>query len=278
MAKTAFDASRSNVFLLAPEDIVLITDEQHPLYDERVKLPINEGMVVSIMEHGVTTPITVVKDGEKAVVISGLQRVKNACEANKRLKKDGKEPVLIKSDVRRGEDVDLLGVAMLGNVHQDDPPMVTASKLQRYINMGRTEAQAAVVIGQKMSYVKALLTLLDLAKPVQAAVTAGGLSVSAAASLSGLDREKQIEAMHTAGAGKKPGKKTSVKAAKKAVKKSKGEKDTDAPGKKEIKALLFSKLLDSDDTVHALAWVLVGERKGKIAAALKKLEAAEEAA
>lgn len=277
MGGQAIEAKRINTFLLNPEFIGIITDEKHPLFDPRSNLPLDEGMIASIMAFGVKEPILAFKDGDKCVVIDGIQRVRNAIEANKRLAKDGKELVTVRTILEKGPEVDLFGIKVLTNeCRQDDPPIAKAEKLQRYMAMGRTEEQAAVVFGWKVSSVKAHLALLDLAKPVQRAVTDGELSVTAAAHLSGLDREKQIEAMHGA---KKPGKKTTVKAAKKAVKKSKGTAEAEdcAPGKREIKALFTSEMFEPDsDVMHTLLWVLYGDRKGVVGAALKKLEAKQE--
>ena len=280
MGGQAIEAKRINTFLLPPEDICIIEDEKHPLYDARVNLPLDEGTVLSIMAFGVKEPILAFKDGDKCVVIDGIQRVRNAREANKRLAKEGKELVLVRTILEKAPEADLFGIKLLANENrQDDTPIAKAEKMQRYIAMGRTEEQAAVVAGLKVSGVKAHLALLDLAKPVQNAVIAGELSVTAAAHLSGLDREQQIEALNGT-AKPAPGKKTTVKAAKKAVKKAKakpGEEVEDGPpGRLEIRKLVMSELLESEDALDALLWVLLGDRKGKIAAALKNLEAAKE--
>jgi hypothetical protein len=40
-SKTAFDASRISAFGFDPEDLVLIDDPKHPLYDARIKLPLS---------------------------------------------------------------------------------------------------------------------------------------------------------------------------------------------------------------------------------------------
>ncbi|MBD3709295.1 hypothetical protein IE996_11560 [Klebsiella pneumoniae] len=56
-----------------------VTDKTHPLYDERVHLPIEEGMVLNIAELGVLEPIIVWKDPETGLtcVVVGRQRVKH---------------------------------------------------------------------------------------------------------------------------------------------------------------------------------------------------------
>ncbi|WP_369707599.1 ParB N-terminal domain-containing protein [Klebsiella variicola] len=97
MAKNSIDAygasGKSNVLFFEPENLHLVTDTTHPLYDERVHLPLNEAVILNIMELGVLEPIIVWKDPEtgKTCVVAGRQRVKNAKEANARRKRAGLE-------------------------------------------------------------------------------------------------------------------------------------------------------------------------------------------
>ncbi|HED3827036.1 TPA: hypothetical protein R4218_002550 [Klebsiella pneumoniae] len=52
MAKNSIDvygaSGKTNVLNFEPENLHLVTDKTHPLYDERVHLPIEEGMVLNI--------------------------------------------------------------------------------------------------------------------------------------------------------------------------------------------------------------------------------------
>ncbi|MDP1177692.1 ParB/Srx family N-terminal domain-containing protein, partial [Klebsiella pneumoniae] len=72
-----------------PATLHLGTDKTHPLYDERIHLPIREAMVLNIRDQGVLEPIIVVKDPETGLtcVVDGRQRVRQTLEANKRLLK-----------------------------------------------------------------------------------------------------------------------------------------------------------------------------------------------
>ncbi len=50
-SKVVYGASgKTNVLTFEPESLHLVTDKTHPLYDERVHLPIDEGMVLNIKE------------------------------------------------------------------------------------------------------------------------------------------------------------------------------------------------------------------------------------
>src|SRR5512137_1971108 len=100
-------AARGQTFSYLPEALTLVRDKSHPLYDERVDLPPDEAAVLSIMRHGVIKPITVRKNGYMnggtAVieVMDGRSTVIAAAEANRRLLKAGRDPILVPAIIRR---------------------------------------------------------------------------------------------------------------------------------------------------------------------------------
>lgn len=261
MGGQAFTGPRGQYFLLEPEKLTLITDKAHPLFDSRVGLPIDEGMVRSIMAFGVKEPILVCKDGPNTVVVDGLQRVKNAIEANRRLCGENKEPVLVKAIIERGSEEDLYGVKILANeCRQEDLPLIKAEKLRKYLAMGRSEAQAAVVFGTTLATIKQLIVLQDLAAPVRTAIGRGVLTLSAATHFAKLPREKQAKELEqleakSAVRGKKKGRVTV-----RAVKAASGRQP---PTRKDITALIETGKL-SEDARLALVWVLTGDRLGVV--------------
>ncbi|HHT0475637.1 TPA: hypothetical protein ACTW83_003826 [Klebsiella michiganensis] len=80
MAKNSIDAygasGKTNVLMFEPENLHIVTDKAHPLYDERIHLPLSEAMVLNIMDQGVLEPIIVWKDPETGLscVVDGRQR------------------------------------------------------------------------------------------------------------------------------------------------------------------------------------------------------------
>lgn len=51
-SKLVYGASgKTNVLTFEPENLHLVTDKTHPLYDERIHLPISEAMVLNIMDQ-----------------------------------------------------------------------------------------------------------------------------------------------------------------------------------------------------------------------------------
>ena len=96
MAKNSTEAygasGKTNVLNFEPERLHLVTDRSHPLYDERIHLPLDESMILNIMDQGVLEPIIVWKDPETGLscVVDGRQRVRHTVEANKRLAAAGR--------------------------------------------------------------------------------------------------------------------------------------------------------------------------------------------
>lgn len=191
------DVGRKDCWMFFPEDLTLITDKAHPLYDPRVELPVKGELVEDIMLHGVLETCLVRKDGSDIIVIDGRQRVKSAIEANKRLGKANR--VRVPCIVQRGEDVDLFAASCSTNEHrQDDDPMRKAEKAARLIDHGKTEAEVAVVFGVKLATIKQWMKMLELAAPVRNAVKAGKIAPSAAARLSSLSSDEQKKALEEA--------------------------------------------------------------------------------
>ena len=200
MAKNSRDAygadGEQKVLLIDPDKLTLVTDEAHPLYDERVHLPVDEALVASIMADGILENIGIVKDPEngKILVSFGRQRVRAAREANKRLKKSGAELILVPCVVKRNDMASLFGMSISENeIRQADPPIVRATKLRRFMQMGRDEAQAAIRFGISTSTVKNLLGLLEASAAVRKAVDKGEVSVSEGYKLAKLEPDEQRE-------------------------------------------------------------------------------------
>ncbi|HHR1074651.1 TPA: hypothetical protein ACS3AH_003518, partial [Klebsiella aerogenes] len=130
MAKNSIDAygasGKTNVLNFEPENLYLVTDKSHPLYDERIHLPINEPMVLNIMDQGVLEPIIVWKDPEtgRSCVVDGRQRVRHTIEANKRLAKEGKPLLMVPAVTKRGSAVRMAQAMVSANeIRQADTPL-----------------------------------------------------------------------------------------------------------------------------------------------------------
>ena len=194
----ALPGRRGNTFWLEPERLTLITDKEHHLYDERVELPLNEAMVKNVMVNGVKIPVEVTTeqaddDKIRIVVCDGRQRVKCAVEANKRLKEQGEEPIQVECKYQRGTETDLMDVMIVGNAfRQDDDPLTKASKMQRYMNRGKSKEEAAIQFGfSSAKSVENYLKLLDLCSKVQKALKKGHINQTQALKLHGMSKSEQ---------------------------------------------------------------------------------------
>jgi ParB family chromosome partitioning protein len=216
---------KRDAYMFDPEDLVLVTDEKSPLYDERVHLPVNEALVLNMLHapdgvpQGVLEPITVVRNPEngKIEVAVGRQRVKAAREANKRLKKKGMELIRVPAMIRRVNPHGAMGILISENEHrQDDTPIGRAKKAQRYLELGRDEAEIAVLFGISQASVKNMLSLLDAPAAVRNAVEAGKISTSDGYKLARLEpaEAKDRVAELIEHAPRTPGKKRSKNAGK----------------------------------------------------------------
>jgi ParB family transcriptional regulator, chromosome partitioning protein len=184
-SRQAYGATgETKVLHLEPERLTLVKQREHVLYDKRVELPVDEALVESIMAVGILQPIGIHKDTESGeiLVVWGRQRVKAALEANKRLKKQKCEPVLVPCVVRRGnEGAELLGLSITENeLRQNDTPLGRAEKMRRLLEMGRSETQLATTFGVTTATVKNTLALLEATADVRRAVDTGKLSASVA--------------------------------------------------------------------------------------------------
>ncbi len=58
------EAKRTDAFRIIPENLTLITDIMHPLYDSRVNDPLKPGFIDNIREYGIIVPIVCQKVGK----------------------------------------------------------------------------------------------------------------------------------------------------------------------------------------------------------------------
>lgn len=194
MSKQAIAGRRFDCFYRAPQTLCVATDPKHPLYDERINLPLDEAMVLNVMANGVTIPLIVRKDGEEVWVVDGRQRRAWALEANKRLAKQGSELIEVPCKVEKGDDADMFGLTIsLNECRKADSVVVKAKKVARYLAMGRTEEDAAIRFGVSVSTIQNRLSFLELDLGVRGLVEKGALSATRALELAELPRHEQLE-------------------------------------------------------------------------------------
>jgi ParB family chromosome partitioning protein len=252
MGKQAVEAKRGTIFMIEPEEFTLITDKQHPLYDPRVEKPLRESLVVNIMKRGVRLNVRATKIGDQVIVVDGRQRVRAACEANKRLKAEGMKPLLVPTLITHGEEKELFNESVfLNEQREDDDPFEKADKARRMLTMGYDEKDIAESFGVNPLTVKNWLRLFELDGEIRNAVRSGKVNVSSAIQLADLPVAEQKSALETLIATGP----TVANAAKIARGKTVSEKPS-RPGLAVLKATLEHSENIPDDCKAILDWIV----------------------
>jgi len=198
--KQAFKASRFTGFFFEPDKLVIvgldvpISDDLAHLYDERCHDQADESTVKDMMAVGCLEPVLVTKIGEAKdpFVVDGRGRVIAAREANRRLFERGKELIRVPAVLKRGPEHVLFGMSISANeLRRSDDAIRRADKVARYLDMGRTEEEAATRFGVNEATIKNWLKLSALAPSVKQLVKQGKLSVHAAVQLAKLPHAEQ---------------------------------------------------------------------------------------
>ena len=200
MAKNSTEAygasGKTNVLNFEPERLHLVTDRSHPLYDERIHLPLDESMILNIMDQGVLEPIIVWKDPETGLscVVDGRQRVRHTVEANKRLAAAGKDLLFVPAVTKRGSAVRMAQAMISANeIRRADTPLARAKKMADALERGHDEEDLSLMFGVGVQTIRATLALLDATQAVKDAVESGTVTVSQARQLANLSPEEQRE-------------------------------------------------------------------------------------
>jgi ParB family chromosome partitioning protein len=202
-------ASKGNLLLFDPEELHLITDKTHKLYDPRVEDPVDEMLVASILYKGVVEPIIVWKDPElgKSCVLDGKHRVAAARVANKILRKRGEPIKLVAGVVARGTAVAVKGTMTVANEGRT-PPTATqrAKRAEELLADGYDEAQVATLLHCSKAALKNYMALLSCTAAVRKAVDDGRVPPTVAYQLSKFEPDEQratLEKMLKAAPGPK---------------------------------------------------------------------------
>jgi ParB family chromosome partitioning protein len=182
-----------------PDEVQLIEDPKHPLYDERVEKPLTEKFIVGIMKFGVKKPVEVRKNGKTpegrdiVEVVDGRRRLRGAREANKRLVAQGSEPITIQVIIVKGDDADMDARMVLGNENREnDDLIIKARKAKRLIDLHGIE-YTSLLFGKEEKEIEGWLDLLNLAPDIQKKIQNGDINENAAYELISLPRAEQLQ-------------------------------------------------------------------------------------
>lgn len=263
--KTAIDEQRSTTFMVDPQKPLIIgydTDHrkgEHPLWQERALEEVDEALAQNIADNGFRSVVLVRVDGSEYEVVAGRRRIKAARRANEIRAERGEAPLKAEVKVIRGNDLAMVGVMISENANRKDvAPIQMAEDLQKFLDMGASEAQTATAAGKTVAQLRSFLRLLDLHERVKDAVRNTTLSTSAAIRLAELGRDDQLTELQKITSGAAGATTADVTAAVRA--KKEGSEVLKAPGKRLIAKLLESEegraALSAADGVQVVRWML----------------------
>jgi ParB family chromosome partitioning protein len=184
---------RGDVHSFDPEDLVIVTDPQHALYDPRHALEPTPEEIANVIQYGILQTILVRREGDKYLVVVGRQRVKWARAANKLLKSRKQAPILVTCRIDRHGENELQGVIIAENeCRRADSPAIQSEKLRRYMSLGHDKADAAATFAWPMSRIDKLLALAECAPEVRDAVEAKQIPLSEVKRIARQPIEEQV--------------------------------------------------------------------------------------
>lgn len=196
MAKTAFEAPRSNMYMLLPEEITIVEDKEHWLYDSRILTPPDEEFIADIERRGIMQPVRVVKEDDKTLLVMGRRRVTAAAIINKRRKINKEELLRVPCWLVRGDEAELYEMSVAENTHRrDDSIAETVKKATRLMNLTGDPKRAAAALRKTPAQVQQLLKINELHKSVRKALYSNQIGMAAALQFHGLSHPDQEAAL-----------------------------------------------------------------------------------
>lgn len=198
------EVTRTDLYWFPPESLLIAgvdspEDLSDPLYDVRVRLPLQPTFVANIDQIGVKEAVTcVVRDG-RLWVNNGRQRVRGARAVNVLRLARGAVPLKVRACATPETDAQevFLLARSLNAFRQDDGPLVIARNFLRAKEMfGTSEDQYATAENLAVATLTGYVTLLNRASPVLLqAVDAGEIHPTRAMQVARLPMEEQAAAI-----------------------------------------------------------------------------------
>lgn len=187
MGTQVADAPRSTVFRMDPDELVIIVDPNHILFDSGAVEPLDPLFVENICQYGVNTAVRARKNGDAFEVVYGRKRVRAA-----RIAKERGIDIRVKVEVVKGDDADMVTQLVMENVARKEPDFVTLGKyVQRLLDMGKSWDSIGIACAKPTETVRRWHSILDLSEEIKSAVREKKIGVSAALQLKDLPREAQ---------------------------------------------------------------------------------------
>lgn len=192
------------ILKMDPRKVLLTSDKDHPLYDERAATAPPKWFVNGIRKTGWKSvpPIEIRYSGTDEAgapivhVVNGRQRVQAARIINEEDGLEGKDYILAKAVVWEGTDSEAADAVIRfneGRVRDSLP--VRIAKAKRRLDAGRDRVDVAEMFGVSLKTLDKWMTVNDMAPALAEAVMSEAVSLEVAIPLAKLPREAQGKAL-----------------------------------------------------------------------------------
>lgn len=217
-------APRATHFMAKPSELTIVGHDtsdgpEHPLYDERIKLPLDPDLVRNMKARGVIEVIRALKVGDKMLVWSGRRRTLHARVVEKEMADAGEGEFRVPVIVEKGDQRDAFSKGLAANRFRvDDDILASARQARHALDMGNSVETVAQDMKVSDQTIRNWMQLLSASPEVLKAVENGELGATAALVLAPLDPEAQVKQLAELKKDAKDGVKLTVQATKAKVK------------------------------------------------------------
>lgn len=191
--------AKGSFYQFDPDQLILVVDPLHDLYDPRATEAPDEGLVLSMMQHGFRTGSSVELESanEGLLVVDGRRRVLAAREAKRRQLKQGADMTIrVRCIIVKG---DAFSDMVLANSHRlDETILQKGAKAQRALDMGHTMKQVASLFGVTTQSITNWTEALRLPDAIRKALDKGEVTLTIALALAKKSPEEQEAILATA--------------------------------------------------------------------------------
>lgn len=188
--------AKGSFYWFDPDNLTLVTDPHHPLYDPRALEPYDEGLVQSMLKFGFMTGSSVEIESSKnqLLVADGRRRVIAAKEVKRRQIAAGAGlTIRVRCIVVKGNA--FIGM-VLGNTHRKDETVLQlAAKAQYAINNGYSEKETAELFGVTQQTVRNRLAAMALPDTIKRALEMNQITLMLALELGKKSPEEQAKVL-----------------------------------------------------------------------------------
>jgi hypothetical protein len=165
---------------------------EHPLYDERINLPLDPDMVANIRHHGVLEVIQAVKDGERLIVWAGRQRTRHARIVEAEMAKAGEGDFTVNVLATKDSQVGAFQKGLVSNrFRTNDDVLTSARQAKKALDLGATIQSIASDMKVSDQTIRNWVQLLSASPEVIAAVEAQDIGATSALVLAALPQAEQ---------------------------------------------------------------------------------------